>query len=423
MAGQTLKAILFFSTIFSAALNAQWTALNNGFGSEIYAMKKIGNMFIAATKDSGIFISTNSGVDWQKRNNGLTNLKVYSLAVNGSTVASGTYGGGVYISTDNGNSWVQKNSGLTLPYIYSLAYSGQNLLAGSGGSGVFISTNGGTNWNINLSLAPIAAAFHVTDTTVYLGIGPYFYRSRNNGANWTLVATANYSVKAFSITQNLTNTNLFVGTLGGVYNSTNNGSSWSTKNTGLTYTSVNCLAVSGMNVFSGTENGGVFLLKENATSWIQVNTGLPANTSIREIIIDGNSMYAASSAGVVWKRSVPEVTYIKEMNSLPNDFALLQNYPNPFNPTTTIQFQIPHKTLYAEGIPSGQGGSREAAGGFVMLKIYDALGREVATLVNEELTSGSYEFTFDGKELPSGIYFYKLYFGNFSHTKRMSLIK
>ncbi len=92
-------------------------------------------------------------------------------------------------------------------------------------------------------------------------------------------------------------------------------------------------------------------------------------------------------------------------------FNLEQNYPNPFNPSTTIKFTI-------SDLPAGRQGLR-----FTTLKIYDVLGNEIATLVNEELPSGEYEVEFDARGLTSGIYFYQLRAGSFIQTKKMLLIK
>lgn len=89
---------------------------------------------------------------------------------------------------------------------------------------------------------------------------------------------------------------------------------------------------------------------------------------------------------------------------IPVQTELFQNYPNPFNPTTTIGFRV-------------QGS------GFVSLKIFDLLGREVLTLVHEELGSGSYSRTFDGSSLASGVYLYRLEVGSFSQTRRLLLLK
>ncbi|NTW50718.1 MAG: T9SS type A sorting domain-containing protein [Chlorobiales bacterium] len=88
----------------------------------------------------------------------------------------------------------------------------------------------------------------------------------------------------------------------------------------------------------------------------------------------------------------------------PLEFALGQNYPNPFNPVTTIQYTIPST---AE----------------VKLKVFDLLGREIRTLVNERKPSGSYEVRFDGASLASGMYFYRLMAGNYVKTKKMVLVK
>jgi hypothetical protein len=97
-----------------------------------------------------------------------------------------------------------------------------------------------------------------------------------------------------------------------------------------------------------------------------------------------------------------------EINS-PEEFSLSQNYPNPFNPTTTIQYSIPS---------NGKGETSN-----VTLKVFDVLGNEAATLVNEEKQPGVYEVEFDASQLSSGIYFYKLQTENYSSTKKMILLK
>ncbi len=88
---------------------------------------------------------------------------------------------------------------------------------------------------------------------------------------------------------------------------------------------------------------------------------------------------------------------------------LFQNYPNPFNPATKIKFDIPSIVNSELSI--------------VNLNVFDLLGKQVRVLVNEKLSAGSYEVQFDGSELTSGIYFYKLETGNFKEVKRMIFIK
>ncbi|MBU2491803.1 MAG: T9SS type A sorting domain-containing protein [Bacteroidetes bacterium] len=97
-------------------------------------------------------------------------------------------------------------------------------------------------------------------------------------------------------------------------------------------------------------------------------------------------------------------TNVKSINSLPSDFSLSQNYPNPFNPNTIISYQLPEQSN-------------------VKLKIYDMLGREIKTLVNDVKPAGSYNISFNAANLSSGIYFYTINTPSFSQSKKMMLIK
>lgn len=97
-------------------------------------------------------------------------------------------------------------------------------------------------------------------------------------------------------------------------------------------------------------------------------------------------------------------TTVEENNEIPTEFKLEQNYPNPFNPSTTISYQIPQN-------------------GFVTLKVYDVIGREIAELVNQEKSAGRYEVNFNASKLASGMYIYKLTGNNINLSKKMMLIK
>ena len=102
--------------------------------------------------------------------------------------------------------------------------------------------------------------------------------------------------------------------------------------------------------------------------------------------------------------------------TVPTEFALNQNFPNPFNPSTKIRYSIPRSTEYYSVLQN------------VTLKVYDILGNEVATLVNEYKPAGSYEVEFNGhsdggQNLSSGVYFYKLQAGSYIETKKMTLLK
>ncbi|MCB0731991.1 MAG: T9SS type A sorting domain-containing protein [Ignavibacteriae bacterium] len=112
-------------------------------------------------------------------------------------------------------------------------------------------------------------------------------------------------------------------------------------------------------------------------------------------------------------RGINYLTSISNQGKIPVKFELFQNYPNPFNPTTIIKYQIPH--------PSADGVKSEISN--VKLVVYDVLGREIATLVNEKQSPGNYEVEFDGSDLTSGIYFYKISSGSYTEVKKMILLK
>lgn len=125
---------------------------------------------------------------------------------------------------------------------------------------------------------------------------------------------------------------------------------------------------------------------------IMVASGLGSGQVGTELIVDEITFKVGGSTAVL------------EEEIFPSTFFLNQNYPNPFNPSTSIQYQI-------AGISQ------------VTLKVYDVLGNEVATLVNEAKRAGSYEVNFNASKLSSGIYFYKLQAGTFLKTKKMILMK
>ncbi|MCB0746668.1 MAG: T9SS type A sorting domain-containing protein [Ignavibacteriae bacterium] len=119
-----------------------------------------------------------------------------------------------------------------------------------------------------------------------------------------------------------------------------------------------------------------------------------------------------NATDLIWdffqKHPKNKITDIAETKISPNEFHLDQNYPNPFNPITNINYQIPTQNINSV---------------FVQLSVYNILSQEIVTLVNEFQKSGNYNIKFDGSNLPSGIYFYKLQLGNFSELKKMVLLK
>ncbi len=107
---------------------------------------------------------------------------------------------------------------------------------------------------------------------------------------------------------------------------------------------------------------------------------------------------------ITWNKELGLVTGIEEDEIIPKNFALKQNYPNPFNPDTRIKYKIPKSS-------------------FVLISVYDVLGRQVAVLMSETKHAGNYAVEFSGDKYPSGVYICKMVAGDFTDTKRMVLIK
>ena len=112
----------------------------------------------------------------------------------------------------------------------------------------------------------------------------------------------------------------------------------------------------------------------------------------------------ASDYWVFWTDSEQLIVGIEDEETLPTEFVLEQNYPNPFNPSTKIKYSVPQMSN-------------------VVIKVYDVLGNEIETLVNEEKPAGTYELTWYAENLPSGVYFYRIQAGSFFETKKMILLK
>lgn len=423
-------------------------------------------MFYAGMSGSGVFQSTDNGENWIPMNTGIINTTVKVIASDhsamGTTIVAGTEGAGVHRSTDNGLSWIP--AGLTNLDSRALAVveggsNGSVILSGSA-SGIFRSTDSGMNWN--------QADAGLTDTVInalVVGRDPHgeftilagseqgvIYQSPDTGKTWTAVWLAAASVTTLAVSAD--GTILFAGLdnpfrseYGGVLTSTDNGgtwvstimkkditafavndrylfavtdlavvsrssndgTSWEASSTGLPGTTYSLATGPGERVFAGTGRSGVFLSTNNGDNWYDFSQNeeslLPPVLSLR-VTFDGGYVLAGTYGAGVWRRPLSETTSVERTSgTAPPRFSLLQNYPNPFNPTTTIEFTLPED-------------------GRVKLRIYNMLGEEVATLVNEDRLAGVYhQVIFDAGRLASGIYFSHIEFEGRSLVRKLILVK
>ncbi len=168
---------------------------------------------------------------------------------------------------------------------------------------------------------------------------------------------------------------------------------------------------SGTRVQSGEITHNDNLLMSNGAVTVQFNYTAPATIGLDTIWSVGIATNTGgNSSGDEWNWSANKSLYVKlatginQTNSELNDYNLSQNFPNPFNPETSIQFNLPVRSN-------------------VQLNVFDANGKIVKELINEERFEGSYTVTFSGDDLPSGIYYYRLNAGQFSKTMKMILLK
>ncbi|MDQ3193384.1 MAG: hypothetical protein M3P82_00150, partial [Bacteroidota bacterium] len=333
----------------------------------------------------GIYRSTNAGTNWENVSSTGHGAGIQKIIVFNNTIFAATYGRGVKKSTDNGATWEFSNIGLGNDRtVNTLMVSGNNLYAGVF-VGIYLSTDNGSSWvEKNNGIFPGTSVFSLVKTGLNLLAGSYtgsnsgLYLSTDNAASWNIVQSAPPKIIHDFVTSG---TEVYAASDSGVYRSINGGSAWE-----------------------------------------KINSGLTPDTRVMSIIIHKNYLYIGTYERGVWKRSFLTNVQNFSTESIPDNYNLQQNYPNPFNPVTTIKFDI-MQDAKRETLASRSGRD-------VSLIVYDALGKEVASLVNETLSPGSYEVEFKGNNFSSGIYFYRISVSNpagetngFVQTKRMILIK
>lgn len=439
---------------------SSWTLRNDGLIPRFTtSIVSAGSDVVVGTSGGGVFRSSNTGMTWSRSSGGLVKTWVNNLTFvsGGAEWYTGTLGGGFFVSSDSGFSWSPRNSGFENAYstasVLQFAIRGSSWFAGTADDGLYKSTNNGASWSrtflgVRVAFTGIATR-GATDVFATQEVTDGVYRSTDDGESWDQIMSGSTTFAATCVaiggagtvfvggsggnvlrtTNNGTNwlssplgggavarhlrfvgNAMFAGTTNGVYRSTNFGVAWSPSNTGMTGVEVDFIAIQDTaTLFASSRDSGMYVSTNNGTTWRASNQGLPT-LRLRGVRSTGTHLYVATVGYGVWRRPVDEViTDVRESGSdgLPSEFMLAQNYPNPFNPSTKIAFSIPVGTGHA---PS-------------LLKVYDVLGREVATLVNEVKAPGHYEVTWDAEGLASGVYFYKLQADNFAQTKKLLLLR
>ena len=396
-------------TIIAATEDTAYICLNRNYHTaqnswknflHIASLGSIGDKIFAGSIAGGIYTSTNNGSDWIY--SGLNKSSVVTILTNGNNVIAGAspY---LYNSTNQGITWNISNISKNNIWVRALALNGNKIYAGTG-IGIYMSTNNCLTWDQIGFDDPISTIL-IHKNKVMVGFDDErllygIYSTTNDGISWDSNGLNDKDIKSLASSGNY----IYAGTAyDGLYISSNDGASWIYNNFSGEY--INAISIEGNNIFASVYPIGIYFSSNNGNTWTLKNQGFTSSPFGGALLISNNSIYSTLSQQGVWKRSISEIVGINNLGTeIPSHFLLQQNYPNPFNPITKINFSLPIH-------------------GFVSLKVFDALGREVKEIVNENLSAGSYSVDFNGAEFASGIYFYSLKANGFSETKRMVLMK
>lgn len=456
----------FISDIFSIyrSNGNEWESLTNVINySGFTDIHTINEKVFLGTQNTSIQYSSDNGLNWntytapRPRSIGLLQNKLFMF---GYFVGSGDYA--MYRSDDYASNWNLVTSYNSLPVLEF--YSTVNKIFAAGYAGVFVSSDYGATWDTknngflsNKSIDRITGSGNFIYTNDY--INRKIYRSSNLGDNWEEIFTYQNSIGSIAANNNF----VAVGTFnGGIHISSDYGSTWSLINEGLPkksdgkFFNISSLFFKDGHLYSGYTNFGIWKYPLNAlpvelasftaevngnrillkwststetnnkgfeierqlndAEWKTIGfvKGTGTSTETREYFYSDNAYVKAINLKYRLKQIDfnGNYEYSDEINvELKNDFkfSLAQNYPNPFNPVTKIKYSI--------------GTASQTGNVPVSIKVFDILGNEIATLVNEQKEPGFYEIQWDASELSSGIYFYTLKAGNFTSTKKLILMK
>ena len=440
-----MKKIIYIFIIYLLSLNT--AEAQSGWYTQLITPDQMRDIFFIdentgwAVGDNGIRKTTNGGINWQVFSGWINNFLASVYFINhdiGWVVGANNPINNPLIlhTTNGGQNWYVQDCQYTLyMLLFSIFFIDQNTGWTLGIDGpIFKTTNGGINWIIQLNVKDnLRSIYFINQNTGWVGgddstWNGLIMKTINGGSNWSIQYYDIYSSLSSVYFVNSV-TGWSVGTtvsLGGiVLKTTNGGINWFTQF--LSYENNYLNSVQFINQDTGwvvgyddhyTYEGTIMKTTNGGTNWFYQ----PSNTFFilnSLYFIDDKTGWIVGGSfvdtgGIVLKTtdSGGPIGITPISSSIPKTFSLSQNYPNPFNPSTKIKFEIPMSPLSERGV-----------GGFITLKIYDILGREITTLVNEPLQPGTYEVEWDSANYSSGVYFYRLSAGNFQQTRKMVLIK
>ncbi|MFA5012031.1 MAG: choice-of-anchor J domain-containing protein [Ignavibacteria bacterium] len=393
---------------------AAWTEQVSGITTTLYSVSAVNDDIAWACGASGkVLRTTNKGATWTNVSGNLpTSAPLYNIFAWDANVAlataSPTAGNYIYRTSNGGANWTEVNfqaggfgNGLWMTDANTAYHVGDPV----GGNWTFLkSTNGGVNWTTWATVPTTQAGWNnalmIVGNNVWMGTNAnYFMYSSNLGANWsqqTTTFTNQYSVWFNSETVGLAGYNALNLT-------TNGGTNWSALASPVA-TNTAGIAGTGTEWWVATQNTTVHYSSNNGAVWSTAYTAPDGLFYHLTKARTGNTIWAVRNNGKISRYGTPISGITVVSNEIPSSYSVSQNYPNPFNPTTKINFALPKS-------------------GLVTMKVYDILGKEVATLVNEVKNAGSYTVDFNASSLTSGMYFYKVSVNGFSEVKKMMLIK
>ncbi len=345
----------------------------------------------------------------------LNHVRVTSSTFDQTVLAVGNNGAIVY-STNTGNNW-SVSPPVTSANLYGAELNSTYFYAVGDNGTVLLSATGGTIWGqipsgTTRNLKAIGLNPNFESVVIAVGEKGTILRSTDSGLNWTNISLADTIITFYDISKEgiyfEANLMCIVGNGGRIYKSTNQGATWVQKPSGTTNTlrSIYFHTVDSAVVVG--DNGTLRLTTNGGETWFTdpfFDSPSTRHFKAVSLVNRDNKTYSALSDTLFFVSNEPLILGLNNINTaIPQTISLGQNYPNPFNPSTKIKFALPK-------------------GSSVQLIIYDILGKEVTKLVNEKLQAGTYEYEWNGINLPSGVYFYKLRADDFSETRKMLMVK